>query len=213
MAAASGAVVIGYGNTLRGDDGVGPRVASLLGRRRPDVRALAVHQLTPELAAVVAECEIAVFVDARVGGSRVEVRPAEPVASVPPLGHVAAPEAVLALAAALYGRCPRAWTVGVPVERLGFGVRLSRGARSAATAALTAVRALLPPAGPAIAARRRRGRRHPEESRDAAARARRQDPAVLPHDHAIRSSRGEVAVGQDIGGVERPVRHGERGDA
>jgi hydrogenase maturation protease len=189
-AQASAAVVIGYGNTLRGDDGVGRRVASLVARCRPDVRTLEVHQLTPELAAVVAECEIAVFVDARADGGRdVEVRPVAPVAPAPALGHVASPSAVLALGAALYGRCPRAWTVGVPVERLGFGLSLSPAARSAAHAALAAVTGLLPPVDPAIAAAPgRRPRR---------ARRRAGDPSLRPgpRDRAV-DGRGCGAAGR-----------------
>lgn len=141
----AGAVVIGYGNRLRGDDGVGPRVAAAIGRRRPDVRALGVHQLTPELAAVVADAALAVFVDARAdGGAGVTVEPTGPDAACPAaLGHVAAPGAVLALAAALYGRCPRAWTVGVPVASLALGDRLSPSGRAAARRAVAAVARLL----------------------------------------------------------------------
>src|SRR5262245_33122909 len=68
-AGASGAVVIGYGSELRGDDGIGPRVAEAVGARGwPGVRALALHQLTPELAEVLAGARVAVFVDARAGG-------------------------------------------------------------------------------------------------------------------------------------------------
>ena len=34
-------LVVGYGNTLRGDDGVGPRVAEAIGKRQlPGVRTL-----------------------------------------------------------------------------------------------------------------------------------------------------------------------------
>ena len=148
MATAPFTVVIGYGSRLRGDDGVGPRVASLIARRRPDVRALGVHQLTPELAAVVAEADLAVFVDARLGGgAAVTVQRAEPDRSTSSLPHLAAPGAVLALAAALYGRCPPAFIVSVPVERLAFGDRLSPMARVGARQAVETVAGLLPPAG------------------------------------------------------------------
>ena len=44
-------LVIGYGNELRGDDAVGPLVARTAESwQRPGLRALAVQQLTPELA-------------------------------------------------------------------------------------------------------------------------------------------------------------------
>jgi hydrogenase maturation protease len=45
-------LVIGYGNELRSDDGVGPRVARAVAEwRLPGVEAIAVHQLTLELCA------------------------------------------------------------------------------------------------------------------------------------------------------------------
>ncbi len=68
-------LVIGYGNPLRGDDGVGPAVSgaiAVLGL--PGVRALSVHQLTPELAAEAAGARVAVFVDAAVDSTEVEMR-------------------------------------------------------------------------------------------------------------------------------------------
>src|SRR5205823_6351255 len=62
-------VVIGYGNDLRGDDGVGQRVAlSVACWRQPGVMALALHQLTPELTTWLVRATFAIFVDA----SRVE---------------------------------------------------------------------------------------------------------------------------------------------
>ena len=51
MSDARPALVIGYGNTLRGDDAVGPRAAAAVhGGGLPGVDALAVAQLTPVLA-------------------------------------------------------------------------------------------------------------------------------------------------------------------
>ena len=42
-------LVIGYGNTLRGDDGVGPRVAEAIEKLNlPGVRTLVCQQLSPE---------------------------------------------------------------------------------------------------------------------------------------------------------------------
>jgi hydrogenase maturation protease len=45
-------LLIGYGNTLRNDDGVGVRIAEIIAEEnRPHVQVIATHQLTPELAA------------------------------------------------------------------------------------------------------------------------------------------------------------------
>ena len=63
-------LVIGYGNRLRGDDGVGWEVASRLAAAVPSEAAhiLTVHQLTPELAEPVSEADLVIFIDAsRVG--------------------------------------------------------------------------------------------------------------------------------------------------
>jgi hydrogenase maturation protease len=139
-------VVIGYGNRLCGDDGVGPRVASAVGCRRPDVHALDLDQLTPELAAVVADAAVAVFVDARVdGGAGIEVRRLLGRAPAWTLDRVVVPDAVLSLAAGRYGRCPPAWTVSVPVTSVAFSEWLSPAARAAATEAVEVVSRLLPP--------------------------------------------------------------------
>lgn len=57
-------IAIGYGNTLRSDDGAGQKVAEILASwHLPQMRSISVHQLTPELAALLAEVELAIFVD------------------------------------------------------------------------------------------------------------------------------------------------------
>ena len=59
-------LVIGYGNELRGDDAIGPRVARAVRRRYPDLKTVAAHQLTPEMAARLAGVRLAIFVDAAI---------------------------------------------------------------------------------------------------------------------------------------------------
>ncbi len=60
-----GALVIGYGNTLRSDDGAGPFVARALEARVPaGTRILDAHQLTPEMAIDISVATRVVFVDA-----------------------------------------------------------------------------------------------------------------------------------------------------
>ena len=63
-------LIIGYGNPLRGDDGVGWRVAEAAGTALPEGAAtvLAVHQLTPELSAPISRAGRVVFVDAAAEG-------------------------------------------------------------------------------------------------------------------------------------------------
>lgn len=135
------ALVIGYGNTLRGDDAVGPLAAAVVeGWGLPDVSALGVTQLTPELAAPLAAARLAVFVDARSAAADeqagVEVLPLEPSSEPSAFGHAGDPRRLLALAQAAYGTCPdEAWLVTVPSAdfRLGEGLspRAARGLEEA----------------------------------------------------------------------------------
>lgn len=133
------AVVIGYGNTLRQDDGAGPRVAERIAELGiAGVTSLSVHQLTPELAAPLADAEVAVFVDASVNPSRTRTALSE---VLPPTrgdaaNHAAAPGDLLSLAQLAYGRSPRAWLIEIPARRLGFGEDLSEEALAGVEEAL-----------------------------------------------------------------------------
>jgi len=129
--AAGDLLVIGYGNTLRCDDGVGPRVAEAVAARNlPGVRALACQQLTPELAAPVAQARVVVFVDAAVDApAEVRVCKLEPNESSQVMAHAADPRTVLALARDVFGHAPQAWWLTIPALHLGFGEDLSHGAQ------------------------------------------------------------------------------------
>jgi hydrogenase maturation protease len=122
------AVVIGYGNELRGDDAAGPRVARAVAALGwVGVRALDVHQLTPELAELLAGSRAAIFVDASVclHGGDIAVERIEPSAQGRLSPHASEPRSLLALAQALYGRCPPAWLVTIPGCRFELGAPLS----------------------------------------------------------------------------------------
>ena len=123
----AGVLVIGYGNTLRSDDGVGPKVADAVAALAlPGVRALACPLLTPELADPVSRARIAVFVDAAVDAPReVQLRSLAPAGSSQIMAHAASPATVLALARDVFGHAPEAWWLTIPVEDLGLGEELS----------------------------------------------------------------------------------------
>jgi hydrogenase maturation protease len=133
-------LVIGYGNELRRDDGVGPRVArAVAGWGWPGLAAVSVHQLTPELAEAAAGADEVLFVDAAAGGG-VRVRPVRPAARRPALGHTSSPPELLAVAEALYGRRPLAWLITVGAADLGFGEGLSPAAARGMEEALRRIR-------------------------------------------------------------------------
>jgi hydrogenase maturation protease len=140
----SSLLVIGFGNTLRSDDGVGPRVAlAVEDLCLPGVRTLACPQLTPEMADPLSQVDGAVFVDAAVGRrGPVHLRRLTPSHSSQVLAHAAEPRVLLALARDAFGRSPEAWMLEIPVEELGFGEHLSPAATRGLGNAVQAVRRL-----------------------------------------------------------------------
>jgi hydrogenase maturation protease len=131
--------VIGYGNTLRGDDGVGQHVArEAAAQGWPDVRSIAATQLTPELAAEIAQAQLAIFVDAVEGIAKQGVQAMDISAqtSSQAMTHHATPQGLLAMAQALYGACPRAVLVSVPGVNFELGEDLSSVALQGAELAL-----------------------------------------------------------------------------
>ena len=123
----AGFLVIGYGNTLRGDDGVGPRVAEAIGKLNlPGVHALVCQQLSPEYADPVSRAHTVVFVDAAVDAPReVQLRKLEPGESSQLMAHAADPRTLLALARDVFGRAPQAWWLTIPPVKLDFSESLT----------------------------------------------------------------------------------------
>jgi hydrogenase maturation protease len=119
--------VIGYGNTLRQDDGVGPYVAEQVAELGlPGVLTLVATQLSPEHAEMLSNAQVVVFVDAVLrSSSEVQLRPLEPSGSSQVTTHAVEPGTLLALSRDLFGRAPLAWWLTIPAERLGFGEEFS----------------------------------------------------------------------------------------
>jgi hydrogenase maturation protease len=135
-------LVIGYGNELRRDDGLGPAVArAVAARTRPGVTALAVPQLLPELAEAIAAAARVVFVDASAAGGAVRCDPLTGEAA-PRLGHASDPRWLLALARGVYGARPPAWLLSVPAGDLGQGEGLSLLARRGVAEAVALIERL-----------------------------------------------------------------------
>jgi hydrogenase maturation protease len=138
-------LIIGYGNTLRGDDAAG-RVAveAIAARQYPGVKTLSVHQLTPELAAEIAQAECVVFVDASASGKRFEgVVPLAPAPPYAALTHYMDPRGLLLMASVLYQANPAAYMITIPAERFELGSPLSDASREGALAAIEAMDAFL----------------------------------------------------------------------
>jgi hydrogenase maturation protease len=138
-------IVIGYGNELRGDDGIGPalvRQLDSLGLK--GVSTLAVQQLTPELAALLAEHSHAIFVDACLNGD-MEVR-MERINSSTAHGytaHIADPKDLLALTEQVYKRSPEAWQVTIRGSDFDIGQEPTAGAMKGLQRGIELVRELI----------------------------------------------------------------------
>ncbi len=146
-------LVIGYGNELRGDDAIGPRIINAIEDWQvPTVQTKILHQLTPELAEELARSEWVIFVDACQfnGPHNVQVRPLEAIgcetsgSSVPALGHTCDPQSLLALAQSTYGHRPHAWSIEVPAEDFSMGEHLSATAEEGIAEALEIIQTLIP---------------------------------------------------------------------
>jgi hydrogenase maturation protease len=140
----AGFLVIGYGNPLRGDDGVGPKVAEAIEELHlPNVRTLICQQLSPEHAEPVSRARSVIFVDAAVDAPKdVQLRKLEPNESSQLMAHAADPRTMLALARDVFGHCPEAWWLTIPAIKLGFGEELSPVARHGYEVALEQIRML-----------------------------------------------------------------------
>lgn len=136
-------LVVGYGNPLRGDDGLGWHAAHQLQQASlaADTMVLACHQLTPELAAPVGAAALVVFIDARCA----DPDPDDDAATTMPpdgvpltcqqvvpdplaecsLTHHLTPAALLACASLLYGTCPRAVVFSAACSAFDLGEEMS----------------------------------------------------------------------------------------
>jgi hydrogenase maturation protease len=123
------ALVIGYGNTLRGDDGIGYIAAQELSRMidSPDVQIIACQQLTPELAKDVSESERVILVDAATGTQpgKIMIRKISPTRPQPIFAHELRPETLLAYSREIYGRCPEAYLISITSNSFRLGEELS----------------------------------------------------------------------------------------
>lgn len=121
-------LLIGYGNPLRRDDGLGPLVARRVAAARSDVTVISAHQLLPEHAEPISRARRVVFVDATAATapgaiSTLPLAP-DPAADLGRL-HDFSPQSLLAYAALLYDGTPTATVVTVGGYDFGGGEGLS----------------------------------------------------------------------------------------
>jgi len=138
-------LIIGYGNALRRDDGVGLKVATEAEKLGfSGTQSLSLHQLTPELAATIAEVDRVIFVDAGINSDSVQLQAIQPEeATSTQMGHFCDARSLLALSQILYHYAPQAWLITIPAVDFEFGEQLSPLAKSGAIQALQIIETLL----------------------------------------------------------------------
>ena len=165
-------LIIGYGNTLRSDDGVGYRIAETVAQWNVNsVRSLSVHQLTPELAETMSHAKTVIFVDAVLVNAALrdtvlidavepssDPSPVSPdLASTIPLelvepdlnqsltAHHINPPLLLALCHQLYHALPIVYQLLIPVQNFDVGETLSATAAAHSGIALEKIKKLVLP--------------------------------------------------------------------
>ena len=140
-------LIIGYGNPLRGDDGVGWRVAEEAAAVLPDppVTVLTVQLLTPELADPISRSDRLILIDAAAEGSPGKVRcfpiaaGSAAAASLAIGTHEVTLDRLLGMAQELFGRCPPAHMVTIAGESFEVSEALTATVEAAVAEALACV--------------------------------------------------------------------------
>ena len=141
-------LVIGYGNTLRSDDGAGQRVAEKIAQwKLPQVQSLAVHQLTPELAVNISEANVVIFIDAVATNSKnptlYQIKEIYPEDDNISCGHSFNPSSLLSYTQILYSKVITAYWVLIPAVNFDFGEEFSSLTQQGIDTALKQIKKLI----------------------------------------------------------------------
>ena len=125
-------LILGYGNTLRGDDALGVHAAHALHDfycADGEVRVLATSQLTIDLAEDISQANFILFIDAAASGLPGEIHSEQ---ILPSAGekvrftHHWTPRTLLMLSKQLYGKAPMAVALTMATASCELGVGLSQ---------------------------------------------------------------------------------------
>ncbi len=117
-------LVVGIGNTLRSDDGLGVRVVEALSPHG-SAETLTVQQLTLDLTECLSRVDRVLFVDADAAGGAVELAPIRPSPGEAQFGHALSAEELLRWTVVEHAVCPKAWMLSVPGQSFDLGEELS----------------------------------------------------------------------------------------
>jgi hydrogenase maturation protease len=141
-------LIIGFGNPLRSDDGIGWIAADQLRDQIEDseIEILTCHQLHPELADRIADAQRVIFIDASIG-DRPGMLEVQSIASVPyspgSFSHQLDPARLLACTWELYRHSPEAFVVTVTGEDFGYGSNLTSTVAALVPSLVAGVKSLI----------------------------------------------------------------------
>ncbi len=124
-------LIIGYGNSLRSDDGAGYKAVTILEPElsSAEVQFIATHQLTPELSEAISRASRVLFVDASHEGGAGEICfegiLRDPYFQPGGLTHDLTPSALLELSARYFQAEPEAWLLTITGETFELGENFS----------------------------------------------------------------------------------------
>jgi hydrogenase maturation protease len=133
-------LLIAIGNTLRRDDGAGPRVLELLEDLHGTAR-LSCHQLTPDLAEDIAAADSVIFIDAEVNKGSVRLTSLDSEHDAPSAStHSLTPAALVRIARKAFGFAGEALLCPVSGRDFSMGAGLSPETEANAQAAADLLR-------------------------------------------------------------------------
>lgn len=139
-----GILIIGYGNTLRSDDGVGQLVAMDVEKwNLSQVTSLYLHQLTPELAEKIAQSTTVIFIDASIEAAQVKLTLLPNRQPIKNWTHHLTPQSLMSLTEFLYQQTPATWLIQIPIANLDFGEAISNLAQAGKDEALVIIKNII----------------------------------------------------------------------
>lgn len=122
-------LIIGYGNSLRSDDGLGCHATRELLRTvdSAGVEIISCGQLTADLAEPISHAGQVLFIDAAHSGPAGQVicKRVTPTSEAAAFSHQLSPEALLGITLVLFGACPEATLFSIAGQSFEFGDSLS----------------------------------------------------------------------------------------
>ena len=114
--------VIGFGNTLRKDDGAGVYAAARIAAEADGADVFMVQELTPELALSLSGRDLVLFVDASTRATELTIRPVSASSASHHADHALLPGDIVSLCGGLFPPAPvKTLSIEVPAFDCAFG--------------------------------------------------------------------------------------------